>query len=161
LGPRTPTPILFCVIQRCCPGSCHPDCRSIQRSVDEIVIWPASKPVCTATRSTTSAGTRPAAQHGARTAKDRRRLGGHSDADPARAWPARQAGFNPYKPRVKKMSLAQTLMGFRLSTGATKAWTRKCRLWCILAGGVTFARISQSSDGICTARKWPSRLRTT
>src|SRR6516165_11813655 len=36
-----------------------------------------------------------------------------------------------------------------------------CWVSCALLGGDIFAIISQSSDGICTARKWPSRVDTT
>jgi len=56
-------------------------------------------------------------------------LGGHPDTDPTRAWPARQAGFDPIEPRVNKMSPAQNLVRFRHFAGATKAGTRNSRLW--------------------------------
>jgi hypothetical protein len=134
---------------------------SVQRWADEIVIWPVVEAswhrnaIHHGSRNTSGSATRRAA------GKDRCRLGDIPTPIPTRAWPARQAGFNPIQLRVNKLSPAQNLVRFRLSAGATKAGTRNCRLWCTLAGGVTFARISQSSDGICTARKRPSRLRTT
>src|SRR6516165_10183839 len=80
------------------PAPCHPDCMSIQRSAHELAIWPAVEGQLARHRDPPRQRNMPAAQHAARAArKDRRRLGGHPDTDPTRAWPARQAGFSPIR----------------------------------------------------------------
>jgi hypothetical protein len=160
VGPKNAGPNFIRVIRRCCPSALSSDCMSAQRSADEIVISPVVEAgwhrtaIRQGSRNTSGSTTRRAGGIGAS-------WGDIPTPIPRPAWPARQAGFNPIRPQVNKMSSAQNLVPFRLSAGATKPGTRNSRLWCTLAGGVTFARISQSSDGLCTARKWPSRLRTT
>ena len=130
MGRRTPAPISHLghstllpqrlVIPTAGPFSDRPTRSSSGRS---------SKPVGTAPRSATAAGTRPAAQQGARSGEGSAPVGGLPAPIPTRAWPARQAGFDTIQPRVNKMSPAQNLVRFRLSAGATKAGTRNCRLW--------------------------------